>query len=136
MKRVLVIGAGNFGRHLVFELIRSGFAVDVVDKEAEPQYALRGSGCRCLACNAWNISASPQLLPIPEYECCYLCLSGNLALEQHVVACLRESGARRIVVRVKQPRNTKFFLRLGADQVVCPVQLASQVLAQQLVQGQ
>lgn len=133
MKRVLVIGAGNFGCHLIGALREQGCEVDVVDKEAGPQYALRNLGCRCVVNNVWNLPAVPGVQPA-DYDCCYLCIAPGLPVNLHAVQGLRRGGARRIVVRVKSAEEIPALSAAGADRVICPAQLAGRTLAQELAE--
>ena len=130
MKRTLVIGAGDFGLHLICELLDVGCVVDVMDKEAAPQYALRGKDCRYILRNAWNLETAADL-SLVEYDCCYVCMGGSIDVQEHVTALLRQGNARRIVVRAKREQDIKHFLLAGADQVICPAQFTSHHLAQE-----
>jgi len=129
MKQVLIIGAGNFGRHLIAALLESGCAVDVLDKEAAPCCEAQHLGCRVIRDNAWNLSGRKDIR-FSDYDFCYLCLPDNQPLNLHVTESLRRVGAGQIVVRVKRAREAEFYLRAGADQVVCPEQFASRSLVQ------
>lgn len=131
MKQVLVIGAGNFGKLLICELIENGCAVDVIDKETTPHYALRCLGGRYIRNNAWNISTMKEVR-FSDYDCCYLCMTASQPLNFHVIESLRKAGARRIVVRAKQAQEVELLLRAGADQVICPEQFTSKSLAQEI----
>jgi len=131
MKHVLVIGAGNFGKHLIAALLESGCAVDVLDREAAPGYEPQRLGCRVIWDNAWNISGRKDI-HFSDYECCYLCMPENQPLNLHVIESLRKMGAGRIVVRVKHAREAEFYLRVGANQVICPEQFASRSLVREI----
>lgn len=133
MKRALVIGAGNFGRHLIQELLLRGCAVDVVDKEAAPQYALRDTACRYIRNNAWNLPAISEIR-IPEYDCCYLCLGEAPGMGIHITETLRRAQARQIVVRIQRAQEAGLYIQAGAHRVICPAQAAGEILARELTE--
>lgn len=132
MKKALVIGAGYFGKHLVFELLEGGFAVDVIDKDEAPSHILYNSGCRYIEKNAWNLPFMKEI-QIPDYDCCFVCLGENKSMSIHVVEELRKGGARSIVVRVKRMQDAEMFLKGGADKAVCPAQIAGAALVRELL---
>lgn len=132
MKKALIIGAGYFGKHLVFELIENGFTVDVIDKAELPRYTLSGSGCKYIEMNAWNLPII-QEITIPEYDCCYICLGENKSMIIHVIEKLREAGARSIVVRIKNKQDEEVFVQAGADKTFCPAKVASLVIVKELI---
>lgn len=131
MKYALVIGAGNFGRHLIRELLDNECRVDVLEKDSDVANRLNGMTCRVIHNNAWNIASIPSL-DIPSYDCCYLCIGPNIGMMERAIRGLRQQGARRIVVRSVRASDIPRCREAGADQVICPPQYVGNMLAQEL----
>lgn len=128
MKKMLVVGAGAFGRQLVRELSSRGCAVDVVDTDKNVDYALRGTNCRVFHNNAWNLAFMSETT-IPDYDCCYICTAESPSINARAIGALRDAGAKRIVMRVKKPSDAPHYIAAGADSAVCPDELAARLIA-------
>lgn len=132
MKKVLIIGAGNFGLHLARELLSKDCFVDVLDKNSSPQYNLRDYKCGYIVDNVWNIDKNSSI-DIASYDCCYICIGDSCPMILRTIEHLKARDAKRIITVINSDKNINTIKEAGSDMVVCPAQLTGKALASELL---
>ena len=128
--RVIVIGAGKIGRHLVRELAEAGHAVTVAESDGEvarrlaesvDALVLEGDGTSMSVLKDAEVSRADWLLAVTGQD------------EVNLTACeLAETlGAKRVLARLNDPRNRATFDALGIP-VVAVTDLISQLISREL----
>jgi len=119
MKSVLLIGLGNFGKHIALQLKQLGHQVMAVDHDEE-----RVNEAIDIVTNA-QIGDSTNVeflhsLGIDNYDVCIVAIGGDFQSSLETTCSLKELGARMVVSRAERDGQAKFLLRNGADEVVYP----------------
>ncbi len=119
MKSVLLIGLGNFGKHIALQLNQLGHQVMGVDYNEE-----RVNNAMDIVTNA-QIGDSTNVeflrsLGVANYDLCIVAIGGNFQSSLETTCSLKELGAKMVVSRAERDGQAKFLLRNGADEVVYP----------------
>jgi trk system potassium uptake protein TrkA len=128
--RIIVIGAGKIGRHLVRELAEAGHAVTVAESDEEvarrlaesvDALVLEGDGTSMSLLKSAEVSRADWLLAVTGQD------------EVNLTACeLAETmGAKRVLARLNDPRNRATFDALGIP-VVAVTDLISQLISREI----
>ena len=125
MKSVLLIGLGNFGKHIALQLNQLGHQVMGVDHNED-----RVNDAMDIVTNAQIGDSTNEeflrTLGIDNYDVCIVAIGGNFQSSLETTYSLKELGAKMVVSRAERDGQAKFLLRNGADEIVYPEkQLAS-----------
>jgi len=119
MKSILLIGLGNFGKHIASQLNQLGHQVMGVDHNED-----RVNDAMDLVTNA-QIGDSTNTeflrsLGIDNYDVCIVAIGDDFQSSLETTCSLKEMGAKFVVSRAERDGQAKFLLRNGADEVVYP----------------
>ena len=119
MKSILLIGLGNFGKHIAFQLNQLGHQVMAVDHNED-----RVNDAMDIVTNA-QIGDSTNVeflrsLGIDNYDVCIVAIGGDFQSSLETTCSLKELGAKMVISRAERDGQAKFLLRNGADEVVYP----------------
>ena len=119
MKSILLIGLGNFGKHIALQLNQLGHQVMAVDHNED-----RVNDAMDIVTNA-QIGDSTNVeflrsLGIDNYDVCIVAIGGDFQSSLETTCSLKELGAKMVVSRAERDGQAKFLLRNGADEVVYP----------------
>lgn len=124
-KSILLIGVGNFGKHIAMKFNELGQDVMAVDQDEEKIN------------NIMPIVTSGQIgdstneeflrsLGVANFDVCIVTIGGDFQSSLETTCLLKELGAKKVVSRAERDGQAKFLLRNGADEIVYPEkQLAS-----------
>ena len=119
MKSVLLIGLGNFGKHIALQLNQLGHQVMGVDHNED-----RVNDAMDIVTNAQIGDSTNEeflsTLGIDNYDVCIVAIGGNFQSSLETTYSLKELGAKMVVSRAERDGQAKFLLRNGADEVVYP----------------
>lgn len=119
MKSVLLIGLGNFGKHIALQLNQLGHQVMGVDHNEE-----RVNDAMDIVTNAQIGDSTNEdflrTLGIDNYDICIVAIGGDFQSSLETTYSLKELGAKMVVSRAEHDGQAKFLLRNGADEVVYP----------------
>jgi len=119
MKSVLLIGLGNFGKHIASQLNKLGHQVMGVDHNED-----RVNDAMDIVTNAQIGDSTNEdflrTLGIDNYDVCIVAIGGNFQSSLETTYSLKELGAKMVVSRAERDGQAKFLLRNGADEVVYP----------------
>lgn len=119
MKSVLLIGLGNFGKHIALQLNQLGHQVMAVDHNED-----RINDAMYLVTNAQIGDSTNEeflrSLGIDNYDVCIVAIGNDFQSSLETTCSLKELGAKFVVSRAERDGQAKFLLRNGADQVVYP----------------
>lgn len=131
-RKVLVIGAGQFGRALALELVEQGTDVSVLDPREEriSELASRvaqvniGSGTDERVLRGLDLEAYDEVVNA----------IGEESLEASILTTqlLRELGARAVVARVVSDLHQRILESLGATRTIHPEEHTARHLARQI----
>lgn len=117
MKSYLVIGLGQFGRHLVARLVEMGGEVMAVDvQEDRVSRVAEIATAVCVGdCQDEQMLAA---LGVANYDVCFVCVRDDFQASLVATATLKELGAKCVVARADREKQIKFLKKIGADYVV------------------
>lgn len=119
MKSVLLIGLGNFGKHIALQLNQLGHQVMGVDHNED-----RVNDAMDIVTNAQIGDSTNEeflsTLGIDNYDVCIVAIGGNFQSSLETTYSLKELGAKMVISRAERDGQAKFLLRNGADEVVYP----------------
>lgn len=117
MKSFLVIGLGQFGRHLAVKLMELGNEVMAVDQDEERVARLANIvTATCVGdCRDEQVL---EALGVDNYDVCFVCVTDDFQGSLEVTAGLKELGAKHVVARADREKQIKFLKKIGADHVI------------------
>lgn len=124
-KSILLVGAGNFGRHIAAKFHELGHDIMAIDHNES-----RIDDIMPLVTNAQigdsRNEAFLRSLGVDNYDVCIVTIGGDFQSSLETTCLLKELGAKKVVSRAERDGQAKFLLRNGADEIVYPEkQLAS-----------
>lgn len=119
MKSILLIGLGNFGKHIAIQLNRLGHQVMAVDHNEERVNDVMDIVTNAQIGDSTNVEFL-RSLGIDTYDVCIVAVGGNFQSSLETTYSLKELGAKLVVSRAERDGQAKFLLRNGADEVVYP----------------
>ena len=123
---VIIIGAGEVGRHLGKELLNTGHEVLMIEKEHKiceqlgnelGSVSLCGDGCEVALLTKAGIARADMFIAVTDED------------EDNLAACQiakQKFNVPRVIAKINNPRNEHIFAKLGIDNVVDAVALISE----------
>ena len=126
MKNILIIGLGQFGKKLASNLAELGnqlMAVDINEEAMTPVLPLL-TAARVGDCTDAEVIHS---LDIKSFDICFVCIGDRtFQAAMEITALLKEAGAATVVAKANKDLHARLLLRIGADEVVFPDQVAAE----------
>ena len=119
MKTVLVIGIGEFGRHLAYRLLELKAEVAIVDKNPEVTNSLSDDFENAFTADC-TTDVALRDLGVKNYDTCVVATSEDFQTSLEITAKLKEQGAKHIISKASNSLQSKFLLMAGADETVYP----------------
>ncbi len=124
-KSILLVGVGNFGKHIARKFHELGHDVMAIDQDEE-----RINDVMTLVTSAQIGDSTNEdflrTLGVDNYDVCIVTIGGDFQSSLETTSLLKELGAKKVVSRAERDGQAKFLLRNGADEIVYPEkQLAS-----------
>ena len=124
-KSILLVGVGNFGKHIARKFNELGHDVMAIDQDEE-----RINDVMPLVTSAQIGDSTNEdflrTLGVDNYDVCIVTIGGDVQSSLETTSLLKELGAKKVVSRAERDGQAKFLLRNGADEIVYPEkQLAS-----------
>lgn len=119
MKSILIIGMGEFGKHIAKKLQELNNDICIVDIKKEVINALSNTYE-----NAYigNCMQEQTLLDIgvKNFDICIVAISENFQASLEITSLLKELGAKYIISKASSDVQSKFLRMAGASEVVYP----------------
>lgn len=119
MKSVLIIGMGNFGRHLALKMVDLKNDVMIIDEDEAIIEELSSIVTDAHIGDCTN-EAVLRSLGVRNFDICFVTIGNNFQSSLEVTSILKELGAKYVISKASQDRQAKFLLKVGADEVVYP----------------
>ncbi len=116
---VLIIGLGQYGRHLALDFAKRGLSVMVLSsgEEAVNQIAPYVTDAQI------GDGTNPAVLKglgVSDFDVCFVTVGEDFQSSLITTSLLKELGAKYVVSKATDEIQEKFLLRNGADEVVYP----------------
>ena len=119
MKSILLIGLGNFGKHVAKQIREQGHEVFAIDINEERVNEALSFVNNAMIGDSTN-EAFLQSLGINNYDVCIVTIGSDFQSSLETTCLLKELGGKLVVARANRDVQAKFLLRNGADEVVNP----------------
>ena len=119
MKSVLIIGIGNFGKHLALKMQELGNDVMIIDQNESVIEELSPIVTDAHIGNCTN-EAVLKSLGIKNFDICFVTIGDNFQSSLEITSILKDLGAKYVISKASLDIQAKFLLRNGADEVVYP----------------
>lgn len=119
MKSVLLIGIGNFGKHIALELNQLGHEVMAVDKNEERVNEILPYVTDAQIGDSTK-TAFLNSLGVRNFDMCIVTIGDDFQSSLETTSNLKEAGAKLVISRAKRDVHAKFLLRNGADEILYP----------------
>ena len=124
-KSILLVGVGNFGKHIARKFNELGHDVMAIDQNEERINAVMPLVTSAQIGDSTNEDFL-RTLGVDNYDVCIVTIGGDFQSSLETTSLLKELGAKKVVSRAERDGQAKFLLRNGADEIVYPEkQLAS-----------
>lgn len=119
MKSILLIGTGNFGKHIALKLRELNHQVMAVDHKEELVQQILPFVTNAQIGDSTNEDFL-RSLGVDNYDVCIVAIGDDFQSSLETTSLLKELGAKMVVSRASTDVQEKFLLRNGADEVVYP----------------
>ena len=119
MKTILLIGIGNFGKHIALELNRLGHEIMAIDQSEERVAEILPYVTNTQIGNSTNMEFL-ESLGVRNFDVCIVTIGNDFQSSLETTSNLEELGAQLVVSRANRDVHAKFLLRNGADEVLYP----------------
>lgn len=119
MKTILLIGIGNFGKHIALELNRLGHEIMAIDQSEERVAEILPYVTNTQIGNSTNMEFL-ESLGVRNFDACIVTIGNDFQSSLETTSNLKELGAQLVVSRANRDVHAKFLLRNGADEVLYP----------------
>ena len=119
MKSFLIIGIGEFGKHLAYKLQEMGNEVCIVDSNKSVVDALSNDFENIYIVDCMNIAALKDF-GVPNYHACIVAIGQNFQASLEITSHLKDLGAKYIISKANSDIQAKFLRMAGADEIVYP----------------
>ena len=124
-KSILLVGVGNFGKHIARKFNELGHDVMAIDQDEERINDVMPLVTSAQIGDSTNADFL-RTLGVDNYDVCIVTIGGDFQSSLETTSLLKEIGAKKVVSRAERDGQAKFLLRNGADEIVYPEkQLAS-----------
>ena len=127
-KTVLIIGAGEFGKHLANKLTELQNEVRVIDVDEAAIDALSPDVEDTMIGDGRSMNVVKQL-GVPNYDFVVVAVGNNFQASLEITSNLKECGARYILSQCQSDIQAKFLLMAGADKTVYSEKEAAEKVA-------
>lgn len=119
MKNILLIGLGQFGKHIAMQLNEMGHEIMAVDINEERVNRILPFVTNAQIGDSTDASFL-ESLGIGNFDICFVTIGGSFQNSLETTSLLKELGANLVISRAERDVQEKFLLRNGADRVVYP----------------
>lgn len=119
MKSILLIGIGNFGKHIAIELNQLGHEIMAIDQSEERVAEILPYVTNTQIGNSTNMEFL-ESLGVRNFDVCIVTIGNDFQSSLETTSNLKELGAPFVVSRANRDVHAKFLLRNGADEILYP----------------
>lgn len=119
MRSVLIIGMGEFGKHLAYRLSELNVSVCAIDMDKDLINDLSGDFENTFVSDCTKDSVLRDI-GVSSFDVCVVSVGKDFQTALEITSKLREYGAKYIVSRASSDLQSKFLKMAGADETVYP----------------
>ena len=119
MKSFLIIGIGEFGKHLAYKLQEMGNEVCIIDNDKSVIEVLSNDFENVYVGDCMNKIVLNDL-GIKNFDACIVAIGQSFQASLEITSHLKELGAKYIISKANSDIQTKFLKMAGANETVYP----------------
>ena len=119
MKTILIIGIGEFGKHLAYRLQELKADVCLVDTDKEIINVLSEDFENAYVADCTQDAALKDL-GVKSFDICVVSVGSDLQTSLEITSKLKLFGAKHIIAKASNSLQSKFLIMAGADESVYP----------------
>ena len=119
MKTVLIIGMGEFGKHLAYRLLELKADVCIVDNNKALINELSEEFQTAYTADCTKDTALRDL-GVKSFDTCVVAIGKDFQTSLEITSKLKEHGAKHIIAKASNSLQSKFLIMAGADETVYP----------------
>ena len=132
MRKIVVIGIGQFGFSLIKEISLLGFDCVAIDKDKDRINAIKN-----LISNAVNLNAtdeeSMKSLGLENYDVGVVAIGSDLETSILITLILKEIGVKEIIAKSVSDIHSRLLKKVGATTVVIPEAESGESIANKII---
>lgn len=119
MKKIAVIGIGNFGYYLATRLYSKGYDVMVVDKNPDRIQKIKDSVSQALVADSTD-RKTMEATGIGEMDLVVICIGSDLSASILTTLEMKELGIERVIAKALSEPHGRILSKLGVQEVFFP----------------
>ena len=119
MRTVLIIGMGEFGKHLAYRLLELKADVCIVDENKEIINVLSEDFENAYVADCTQDVALRDL-GVANFDTCVVAVGQDFQASLEITSKLKEHGAKYIISKASSDLQSKFLIMAGANEAVYP----------------
>ena len=119
MKNILIIGMGEFGKHLGAKLSKLKNEVCVIDQKQEIINMNQSEYENAYVGDCMQLPTLKEL-GIKDFDVCVVAIGSNFQASLEITSHLKELGAKYIISKASSDIQAKFLLLAGANETIYP----------------
>lgn len=132
MKTILIIGMGEFGKHLAYRLLDLKADVCVVDTDKELINVLSEDFENAYVADCTKDAALKDL-GVKTFDVCVVSVGSDLQTSLEITSKLRLMGAKYIIAKATNTLQSKFLIMAGANESIYPEKDIASKVAQMCI---
>lgn len=128
MKSILIIGAGEFGKHLAYKLVKLGSEVCIIDSNPDLINVLSNDFDNTYVGDCMQLVTLKELR-VNTFDMCIVSIGSNFQASLEITANLKELKAKYIISKAHSDIQSKFLLMAGANEIIYPEKDLAEKLA-------
>ncbi len=128
MKNILIIGAGEFGKHLANKMASLNNGIRILDADEKVIASLPDTFEDTMIGDGCNMNVIEQL-GVPDFDICVVSVGGNFQSSLAITSNLKECKAKYIIAQCQSDLQAKFLKMAGADRTVYAEKEAAEKVA-------
>ena len=119
MKSILVVGMGEFGKHVAKQLSLRDIEVCIVDQDKDVINLLSDDFENAYIGDCMQKITLKQL-GVANFDICIVCIGDNFQASLEITSNLKELGAKYIISKAHSDTQSKFLKMAGANETIYP----------------
>ena len=119
MKKILIIGMGEFGKHLAYKLVNLKNEVCIIDENTDLINLLANDFENAYVGDCMQ-QVTLRELGIANFDICVVAIGQNFQASLEITSHLKELGAKYIISKAASDIQAKFLKMAGADEAIYP----------------
>jgi len=119
MRTVLIIGMGEFGKHLAYRLLKLKVNVCIIDQSKELINVLSEDFENAYVADCTQ-STVLRDLGVQSFDTCVVAVGSDFQASLEITSQLKELGAKYIIAKASSDLQSKFLIMAGANEAVYP----------------